>query len=122
MRVTDWLLLAFLSVLWGATFFFIAVALSEVPPLTLVLLRVAIAALALAPLVHAFGYRMPATSSERRPFVVLATVNNFIPFTLIVYGQTRIAGNLAAVLNATTPLFTLVVFRLFAGEPLTRAR
>jgi drug/metabolite transporter (DMT)-like permease len=122
MRVTDWLLLAFLSVLWGATFFFIAVALPEVPPLTLVLLRVAIAALVLVPLVYAFGHRMPAAAGEWRSFVALAAVNNVIPFTLMVYGQTRIAGSLAAVLNATTPLFTLVVFRLFAGEALTRSK
>jgi len=122
MRATDWLLLVFLSVLWGATFFFIAVALPEVPPLTLVLLRVAIAALALLPLVFAFGHRLPATPGAWWPFVVQATINNVIPFTLIVYGQTRIAGSLAAVLNATTPLFTLIVFRLFAGEALTRAK
>jgi len=122
MRATDWLLLVFLSVLWGATFFFIAVALPEVPPLTLVLLRVGIAALALVPLVFAFGHRMPGTLRAWWPFVVQATINNVIPFTLMVYGQTRIAGSLAAVLNATTPLFTLIVFRLFAGEALTRAK
>lgn len=122
MRATDWLLLAFLSVLWGATFFFIAVALPEVPPLTLVFLRVAIAAVALVPLAFVLGHRMPATPAAWWPFVVLATVNNVIPFTLMVYGQTRIAGSLAAVLNATTPLFTLIVFRLFAGEPLTRGK
>jgi drug/metabolite transporter (DMT)-like permease len=122
MRAADWLLLVLLSVLWGATFFFIAVALPEVPPLTLVFSRVAIAALALVPLVYAFGHRMPATAAGWAPFVALATVNNVVPFTLMVYGQTRIAGSLAAVLNATTPLFTLIVFRLFAGEALNRAR
>ena len=61
MRATDWLLLVLLSVLWGATFFFIAIANPEVPPFTLVLLRVAIAALVLVPLVFLFGLRLPAT-------------------------------------------------------------
>jgi drug/metabolite transporter (DMT)-like permease len=122
MHAIDWLLLLLLSVLWGATFFFIAVALPEVPPLTLVFLRVAIAAIALVPLVFVLGHRMPATAADWWPFAVQATINNVIPFTLMVYGQTRIAGSLAAVLNATTPLFTLIVFRLFAGEPLTRAK
>jgi drug/metabolite transporter (DMT)-like permease len=122
MRAADWLLLVFLSTLWGATYFFIAVALPEIPPFTLALLRVAIAALALVPLVFAFGYRMPATRDAWRPFIVLAAINNVIPFTLMIYGQTRIAGSLAAVLNATTPLFSLVVFRLFAGVALTRAK
>jgi len=122
MRATDWLLLVFLSVLWGSTYFFIAVALPEVPPVTLALLRVAIAALALVPLALALGYRMPATPGGWWLYVVLAAVNNVIPFTLMIYGQTRIAGSLAAVLNATAPLFTLVMFRLFAGEALTRAK
>jgi drug/metabolite transporter (DMT)-like permease len=122
MRATDWLLLVFLSVLWGSTYFFIAVALPEVPPVTLALLRVALAALALVPLALAFGYRMPATADEWWLYIVAAVVNNVIPFTLMIYAQTRIAGSLAAVLNATAPLFTLVVFRLFAGEALTRAK
>jgi drug/metabolite transporter (DMT)-like permease len=122
MRAADWLLLVFLSVLWGSTYFFIAVALPEVPPMTLALLRVALAALALVPLALAFGHRMPATAGGWRLYIVLAVVNNVIPFTLMIYAQTRIAGSLAAVLNATAPLFSLVVFRLFAGEALTRAK
>ncbi len=119
MRATDWLLLVFLSVLWGVTFFFIAIAHPEVPPFTLVLSRVAFAALALVPLVFLLGYRLPSTRAGWQPFVVQAVINNVIPFTLMVYGQQRIASGLAAVLNATTPLFTLIVARLLAGEALT---
>ena len=122
MRTSDWLLLVLLSVLWGATYFFIAVANPEVPPLTLVLGRVALAALALVPVVFVLGLRLPATAAGWWPFVVQALVNNVIPFALMVYGQRRIAGGLAAVLNATTPLFTLVVARLFAGEVLTASK
>jgi drug/metabolite transporter (DMT)-like permease len=122
MRALDWLLLVFLSVLWGATFFFIAVASPEVPPFTLVLLRVAIAALALLPLVFLFGFRLPLTRAGWAPFVVQAIINNIIPFTLMVYGQQRIASGLAAVLNATTPLFTLLVARVLAGEKLDASK
>lgn len=122
MRAADWLLLVLLSVLWGATFFFIAVANPEVPPFTLVLSRVGLAALALAPMVMLLGQRLPATAAGWWPFVVQAVINNVIPFTLMVYGQLRIASGLAAVLNATTPLFTLVVARLFAGEALTASK
>jgi drug/metabolite transporter (DMT)-like permease len=122
MRTADWLLLVLLSVLWGATFFFIAVANPHVPPLTLVLGRVGLAALALVPLVFLLGMRLPDTAAGWWPFVVQAVVNNVIPFTLMVYGQHRIAGGLAAVLNATTPLFTLVVARLVAGESLTASK
>jgi drug/metabolite transporter (DMT)-like permease len=119
MRTTDWLLLVLLSVLWGTGFFFIAVANPHLPPFTLVLGRVGLAALALVPLVYLMGMRLPATAAGWWPFVVQAVINNVIPFTLMVYGQQRIAGGLAAVLNATTPLFTLVVARLCAGEALT---
>ena len=122
MRAVDWLLLVLLSVLWGATFFFIAVASPEVPPLTLVLLRVAIAALALVPLVFLFKLRLPLTREGWAPFVVQAIINNVIPFTLMVYGQQRIASGLAAVLNATTPLFTLIVARVLAGEKLDTSK
>jgi drug/metabolite transporter (DMT)-like permease len=122
MRTTDWLLLALLSVLWGASFFLIAVANPEVPPFTLVLARVALAALVLVPLAYLLGQRLPATAAGWRPFVVQAALNNVIPFTLIAYGELRIASGLAAVLNATTPLFTLLVVRLFAGEALTGSK
>jgi drug/metabolite transporter (DMT)-like permease len=119
MRGFDWLLLVFLSVLWGGAFFFIGVAVAEVPPLTLVFARVSIAALALLLLVPLLGYRLPATISGWRVFAVQAVINNVIPFSLIAFGQTRIASGLAAVLNATTPLFTLIVMRVLAQEPLT---
>jgi drug/metabolite transporter (DMT)-like permease len=122
MRTTDWLLLVLLSVLWGATFFFIAVANPHVPPFTLVLARVGLAALALLPVVLLLGERLPATAAGWWPFVVQAAINNVIPFTLMVYGQHRIAAGLASVLNATTPLLTLVVARVFAGETLTASK
>ena len=122
MRTTDWLLLVFLSVLWGATFFFIAVANPQVPPFTLVLARVGIAALVLVPFVFLLGRRLPTAFAGWQPFIVLAIINNVIPFTLMVYGQQRIASGLAAVLNATTPLFTLIVARLLADEQLTTSK
>jgi drug/metabolite transporter (DMT)-like permease len=122
MRISDWLLLVLLSVLWGATYFFIAIANPEVPPFTLVLGRVGLAALALVPLVFMLGQRLPVTPAGWWPFMVQAVINNVIPFTLMVYGQLRIASGLAAVLNATTPLFTLMVARLCAGEALTASK
>ena len=122
MRTTDWLLLVLLSVLWGGSFFFAAVAVREIPPLTLVLARVALAAAVLAPIAHLLGLSLPRGLAAWRPYVVLALLNNLVPFSLIFYGQTQIASGLASVLNATTPLFTLAVARIFAGEPLTAAR
>jgi drug/metabolite transporter (DMT)-like permease len=121
-RATDWLLLVFLSILWGGSFFFVAVAVHDIPPFTLVLARVGVAAALLAPVVRFAGLSLPRTLSAWRPYVMLGLLNNLVPFSLIVFGQARIASGLASVLNATTPLFTLVLARLFAREPLTAAK
>ncbi len=114
---TWWLLLA-LSLLWGGTFFLAAIALREVSPLTLVFSRVALAAALLVPLALAAGHRFPTSIAGWTPFFVMAILNNILPFSLIFTGQTRIASGLAAVLNAATPLFTLLVARVFAGDAL----
>jgi drug/metabolite transporter (DMT)-like permease len=105
----EWALLITLSVLWGGTFFFAEVALEEVRPLTLVFARVGLAAIALVLAVHATGQRMPTDVALWAAFFVMGALNNVIPFSLIFWGQTRITGGLAALLNATTPLFTVVV-------------
>src|SRR5262249_37549851 len=79
------------------------------PPLSIVLGRVAIAALALHLLVLATGQRMPLDARLWRDFVVMGLLNNAIPFSLIFWGQKEIASGLASILNATTPLFTVLV-------------
>lgn len=119
MRNRDWILLILLSILWGGTFFFVVIALREVPPLTLVFARCLIAALALVPVLLLLGFKFPTTRAAWRDFAVMAMINNVIPFGLIFYGQLVVPSGLAAVLNATTPLMSLLVLRYFAGEPLT---
>jgi drug/metabolite transporter (DMT)-like permease len=105
----EWALLITLSVLWGGTFFFAEVALEEVRPLTLVFARVGLAAGALVLAVYASGQRMPHSVALWAAFFAMGGLNNLIPFSLIFWGQTRITGGLAAILNATTPLFTVVL-------------
>jgi drug/metabolite transporter (DMT)-like permease len=105
----EWALLITLSVLWGGTFFFAEVALEEVRPLTLVFARVGLAAGALWLAVWASRRRMPRSMAVWGAFLVMGTLNNLIPFSLIFWGQTRMTGGLAAILNATTPLFTVVL-------------
>lgn len=120
MRARDWLLLIFLSVLWGASFFFIAVAIrGGIPILTIVLARVLIAALVLVPLVPLLGYSLPRDGGTWRKFVVQSLLNNVFPFSLIVFGQTFVPSTIAAVTNATTPLFALLVARVLAREALS---
>jgi len=106
MSAADWLMLVSLSVLWGGSFFFAKIAVGEMPPLTLALGRVAIAATFLIALARATGVALP---DRWRPFLVMGLLNNALPFSLIFWGQTHIASGLAAILNATTPLFTVLV-------------
>lgn len=112
----EWLLLGTLSLLWGGSFFFSSVALAELSPFSIVWARVAIAALALHLVVVLSGRRMPRDRKVWRRFVVMGMLNNAIPFSLIVYGQTQIAGGLAAILNATTPLWTVLLAHWFTRD------
>jgi len=117
----DWLLLGLLSILWGGSFFFNGVVLKELPPFTLVLLRVALAALMLLPLLWLFRIRFPIGLAGWKPFIAIGLFNNVLPFSLIVVGQTFIPSGLASILNATTPLFTVAVMTA-AGEEKPQAR
>jgi drug/metabolite transporter (DMT)-like permease len=121
----DWALLVLLSVLWGGSFFFTGVAVRELPPFTIVLARVAIAAALLLPVLWANGAgaaMLPARPADWMPFAVMGLLNNVIPFSLIVSGQTLIASGTASVLNATTPLFTVLVMAAAGDEPLAARR
>lgn len=106
MALRVWLWLLSLSVLWGGSFFFAKVAVGELGPFTVVFARVALAALALALFV-------PLRRDAPWPtYFAMGFLNNALPFSLIFWGQTEIASGLASILNATTPLFTLVVAHL----------
>ena len=118
----DWSLLGLLSVLWGGSFFFNGVVLKELPPLTVVFLRVALAAVMLLPLLWLYKVRFPAGLSGWKPYFAIGLLNNVLPFSLIVVGQTYIPGGLASILNATTPLFTVVVMAATGEEKLHARR
>lgn len=109
MTATDWLLLVALSVLWGGSFYFAKIAVLEIPPLTLALVRVLIAGAVIAVLIRPLGGAFPRDLATWRSFTVIAALNNAVPFTLIVWGQQYIPIGLASILNATSPLFTVVV-------------
>ncbi len=109
MNLKEWVLLISLSLLWGGSFFFAEVALVELPPFTVVLGRVGFAAVALLAVVYLSGGRMPRSLGLWGAFLVMGAANNLIPFSLIVWGQVQIDSGLAAILNATTPLFTVLL-------------
>ena len=109
MSATDWLLLVVLSILWGGSFLFAKIAVDELPPLTLALGRVAIAAVILAALARAGGESLAPLVRGWPAFAVLGVLNCAIPFSLIFWGQTHIPSGLASILNATTPIFTVLI-------------
>ena len=116
MGVVEWTLLVGLSVLWGGSFYFVGVAVTGLPPFTIVVLRVGIAALALNVAVLAMGLRMPCHRRAWVAFFGMGLLNNLLPFSLIVWGQTHIASGLASILNATTPLWAVVVAHFFTND------
>lgn len=120
---SDWALLGLLSIIWGGSFLFVGVAVRELPPLTIVGVRVLLAALALQLVLKAMGVRLPRERQVWAAFFGMGILNNVLPFTLIVWGQSHIASGLASILNATTPLFTVVVAHYFTtDERLTGTR
>ncbi|MGQ0582082.1 MAG: DMT family transporter [Reyranella sp.] len=109
MRAREWSLLVLLSILWGGSFFFAKVALAELGPFTVVFFRVSLAALALNVVASAVGQSLWRAGTPWRQLVVMGALNNALPFSLIFWGQTTITSGLASILNATTPLFAVLV-------------
>lgn len=109
MGPVEWGLLLLLSVLWGGSFFFTEIALTALPPFTVVWLRVALAAAVLWALVAARGLAVPRDGRTWTALAVMGLLNNALPFSLIVWGQTAISGSLAAILNAATPVWTVLL-------------
>ena len=113
---SDWLTLIGLAVIWGGAFFCIHVAVRHVPPLTYVWLRVTIAAAALWAYL---AWRRRAAGLPRTVWgsiLLLALLNNVIPFILFGWGQTHIASGLASILNATTPIWGVIVAHVFTSD------
>lgn len=112
----DWAILLFLSVLWGGSFFFIEVAVRSVQPLTLVLIRVTLAAAALWLYLLARRERLPVPPGALLAFLVLALLNNVVPFVMFAWAQREITGGLASILNATTPIWGVIVAHIFTRD------
>ena len=118
-----WGLLVLLSAIWGASFFLAAVALAGFPPLTIVLGRVAIAAVVLALLCRALGLGLPRGRAAWLAVAGMGLLNNAVPFALIIAGQQFIPSGLAAVVNAATPVFAVLAAHALArDEPATTAK
>ncbi len=112
----EWGILLFLAVIWGGAFMFIGVAVQHVEPLTYVWLRLTIAAGAMWLFLKLSGGRLGLPREVWGSILLLALLNNALPFTLFGWGQTHIASGLASILNATTPIWGVLVAHLFTDD------
>jgi drug/metabolite transporter (DMT)-like permease len=118
----SWILLLVLSLIWGGSFLFIAIAVKELPALLIVLARVGLAAALLIP-VHLFWIgKLPRDARTWLACGGMSVMNNVIPFTAISWGQHHITGGLASVINATTPMFAALFMALAGLEGITRRK
>ncbi|PHR10151.1 MAG: EamA family transporter [Sulfitobacter sp.] len=116
MTLKEWILLSVLSVLWGGAFFFASVAVKVIPPLTLVFLRVGIAALVLLIFLKAKKEAIPKGKNIWSSFFFMGLLNNLVPFSLLFWAQTSISGGLASILNSTTPMFSILVAHFLLSD------
>ena len=112
----EWAMLIALSLVWGGSFFFNGAAVRELPPLTVVVLRTGLGAAALWLFCRSRGVAILFNTPVWSAFFVMGLLNNVVPFSLIVWGQTHIASGLASILNATTPVFTVIVAHFFTRD------
>jgi drug/metabolite transporter (DMT)-like permease len=118
MKTKDFIMLFSLAAVWGASFLFMRIAAPALGPTVLIELRVLIAGLALV--VFAFFARLRIHILHKwRQYLLLGALNAAIPFTFISTAELHLSAGLAAILNATTPLFTAIVAWLWAGDPMT---
>ncbi len=116
MPIAAWGMMLALSGLWGGSFLFNRLAVAEIPTLSVVLARVAIAAAVLLCVARLTGTRLGVDRRTWRDWLVMGILNNVIPFSLIVWGQTTLGAGLASIFNATTPIFGVVIAHLFTQD------
>jgi drug/metabolite transporter (DMT)-like permease len=116
MTLRDWAMLIALAAIWSVSYLFNKIALTGLPVFSVVAGRVGFAALALAPMVYLSGQRLPRPGRMWLVFLVMATLNNVAPFTLIVTGQQWVDSGLTAILIGMTPLFSVVLAHFLTEE------
>jgi drug/metabolite transporter (DMT)-like permease len=116
MKPSEWGMLVLLSVFWGGSFFFTEIALRGFQPFSIVFLRVVFAAIILVGVVYLSGQRMPSSPRVWGAYFVMGALNNAIPFSLIVWGQTHIDSGVASILNATAPIFTVLLAHFLTSD------
>ena len=104
-----WIMFWALAGIWGSSFLLIKVAVDDFGALPLVSVRLGLAALFMLVYLLLTGRKLPTMRQERLALLFVGVMNTAVPFTLITWGEQGIDSGLATVLNATVPLFTLVI-------------
>lgn len=116
MTRAEWGMLILLSLLWGGSFMFVGVAIKEVPVFTIVAFRVLLASAVLHLVLRISGIAFPMRREVLLAFLGMGILNSALPFCLISFGQSRIDSGLASILNATTPIFTMIFAHLMTKD------
>jgi drug/metabolite transporter (DMT)-like permease len=112
----DWLLFGLVSLFWGSSYLFIKIGIETLTPLTLIAGRLFFGALVLGVALRLSGASLPRDRATYAKLVVMAVFNIVLPFSLITWGERYLDSSLAAILQATTPLFTIVIGSLALAE------
>ena len=109
-------MLVLLGAVWGASFMFIKIGLQSMAPEVLVALRLLIASIVLVGVLYARGLRLPSGWRIWRDFLLVGTVGLILPYLLITWSEQSIPSGMAAILNATTPLFSVLLAYMWTRE------
>jgi drug/metabolite transporter (DMT)-like permease len=116
MGPSEWLMMVLCAFLWGSSYISNVYAIAEIPHLTMTASRLLLALLVLIPFVVWSGVALPRDFAAWRPFFVYTMFSNILPFLFVLRGQTGTTSGLAAVLGATTPLFTILLAHQFTSD------
>ena len=112
-------LLALLALLWGSSYLFIKIAVTEIPPVTLVAMRVGVAALFLTAIVFRRGERFPRDGATWSRLLIHSFFNSLGAWTVLAWGQQYVDSGLASVLNSTSPVFVFLITACFTRHEAT---
>lgn len=123
MGLFDWIRLIILSLLWGGSYIWIEIALLTISPLMIVFFRVFMASIFLLSVCKILKLSFVINKRLFIIFLMISLFNNVIPFNLIAWGQSQITASVSSILNATTPLFTVILANYWPkGEKATLNR
>jgi len=108
-KAKHWFVFILLGAIWSSSFMWIKIAVAEIGPMTLVAFRVLFGLLFGIAVILIQRVALPRSAKEWSPLLILGITNVAIPFFLISWGEQSIDSAVAAILDATVPLFTILI-------------